>query len=320
MAKFFGTFPITANVRTIVNSVGPSGLSGVLLGNESPYHVIVTLDGTGLSRTLYPGTVDFFEITKGFNGNIFLDPSALLNNTASWPSEFVQVDTLGSNERPTGVYPYTLVRTTNQGSNVAATAIDNEGNPPLTQIITAIVAGDSPNKAVSMTNDGIFSVGTAAHPGLISFDNGLILSNGAGRWTVVLLNTNTIDSPADGGNSVLSVTAGITRLQSTGVIRIQVPGGQTNWEFDNAGNFNNIHGGRINFKTGHIQEINNGAVTTSGTVLVPHGLSTTPEAVLVSPESPGASTTFSANTYTATNFTLFNASGVSQSFRWVAYR
>ena len=320
MAKFFGTFPITANVRTVVNSVGPSGLSGVLLGNESPYHTIVTLDGTGLSRTLYPGTVDFFEITKGFNGNIFLDPSALLNNTASWPSEFIQVDTLGSNERPTGVYPYTLVRTTNQGSNVAATAIDNEGNPAGTQIITAIVAGDSPNKAVSMTNDGIFSIGTAAHPGLTSFDNALILSDGAGGWTVVLLRTNTIDAPADGGNSVLSVTAGITRLQSTGVIRIQVPGGQTNWEFDSAGNFNNIHGGRINFLTGHIREINNGAVSTAGTVLVPHGLTTTPEAVLVSPESPGASTTFSANTYTAANFTLFNASGVNQSFRWVAYR
>lgn len=320
MAKFFGTFPITANVRTTVQQVGPSGLSGVLLGNESPYHTIVTLDGTGLSRTLYPGTVDFFEITHGFNGNIFLDPSALLNNTASWPSEFVQVDTLGSNERPTGVYPYTLVRTTNQGSNVAATAIDNEGNPAGTQIITAIVAGDAPNKAVSMTNDGKFSVGTALHPGLISFDNALILSDGAGSWTVVILHTNTIEAPADGGASVLGVTAGNTRLQSSGALTFQIPAGTTLWNMDSAGNFNNIHGGRINFKTGHIQEINNGAVTTAGTVLVNHGLSTTPEAVLVCPETPAASTTFSANTYTATNFTLFNASGVSQSFRWVAYR
>jgi len=319
MAKFFGTFPVTAGTRTIIPQVGPSGLSGVLLGNESPYHTTVTLDGTGLSRTLYPGTVDFFEITHGFNGNIFLDPVALLNNTASWPSEFVQADTLGSNERPTGVYPYTLVRASNQGSNVAANAIDNEGNVAGTPIITSIVAGDSPNKAVSLTNDGILVIGDVAHPGLISFDNAKILSDGSGKWTVIILSTNTIKAPADGGNSVLAVTAGNTRIQSTASINFQIPAGTTQWAVVGS-DFTNISGlGGINFNVGRIKDINHGSVSTAGTVTVNHGLSGTPNGVWVECTGPGT-TTHNVTALTATQFTLFNASGVNQGFNWLAYR
>jgi hypothetical protein len=79
-------------------------------------------------------------------------------------------------------------------------------------------------------------------------------------------------------------------------------------------------GNGVNFNVGRIKDINNGTVTTSGSVTVNHGLSGLPGAVVVTPTTSGSTATNAAYSYTSTQFTLLNGSGVSMAFRWLAYR
>jgi hypothetical protein len=77
---------------------------------------------------------------------------------------------------------------------VGVSILVNDGNAANTQFIEATVLGDSAS-AVSVTNNGIFKLGTTANPGSFSIDNALITSNGAGTLTAVHISSTTpIDS------------------------------------------------------------------------------------------------------------------------------
>lgn len=162
MSNSYGKITLTSGQRETAD-VGASGLSGVLLGNESALTVKVTLQGAATSRTLYAGTVDFFDIPQGksFNGIIQFDPAADLNNASSWPSSFVQIDTFGLGERPSGVYPMALSRNTNVGNTVntamgGSTSLQNDGNTQ-TVIIEATPSG-APSSTISIDNEGNFTI------------------------------------------------------------------------------------------------------------------------------------------------------------------
>lgn len=162
MSKDWGMVTISAGVRAFAD-VGAGGLSGVLLGNESPLKVTVTLQGANTSRSLYPGTVDWFPIPKGasFNGMVQLDPVSTLSNASSWPSSYLQIDTFGPGERPEGTYPMALPRNTNVGNTVStamggANTLQNDGNTQ-TVIIESTPSG-APSSTISIDNEGNVTV------------------------------------------------------------------------------------------------------------------------------------------------------------------
>lgn len=192
MSHFYGTINILAGIRAFTDNLGGSGLSGVLIGNESGLTVIITLQGGNASKSLYPGTVDWFPVPKsGFTGVVQIDPSANLNNVAMWPGSYIQIDTFGIGESPTGQYPMALPRITNVGNNVntvggTSTAIQNDNNAVGTSIVEATVKSDG-SSAVSITNDGNMSLGSTLHPGSFQCDNHNITTNGAGTLTAVNL-------------------------------------------------------------------------------------------------------------------------------------
>lgn len=87
-----------------------TGLKGLIIGNESPYTLNVTV-GLGLSKTLYPETVDFFSVGSGFNGNITFIPSGVLTNPSSYTATTITFDAVGINEPiDISVYPISLTR------------------------------------------------------------------------------------------------------------------------------------------------------------------------------------------------------------------
>lgn len=164
MSNVFGKLPISAGVQ-VLEDVGGTGLSGVVLGNESGLTCEITLQGAGVNRTLYPGTADFFEVPKGrsWSGNLQIDPSSNLSNASSWPSSFVQVDTFGFNEKPAGVYPISFFRAGNVGNTVdtntvsaVTTNVTNDGNPATTVFIEATQSGNASGSNVVERNDGSF--------------------------------------------------------------------------------------------------------------------------------------------------------------------
>src|SRR6266849_580217 len=95
MTVTLGVLPIVAGVPT---SKEVADYKGLLIGNESGLTVTITMDGTNDSKSLYPGTVDYFPLRKSFSGTVKITNSAMLNNVASWPSSFLQFDALGPND------------------------------------------------------------------------------------------------------------------------------------------------------------------------------------------------------------------------------
>lgn len=194
MPSFYGTITIAAGEQQSID-VGRGGLSGVLVGNESGLTVIVTMQGANVSRSLYPGTIDWFPIAAGspFNGNILFNPQANLSNTSSWPSSYLQIDTYGPSERPQGTYPVSLPRSNNVGNTVTT---DGGGGGSTTMNfdsgkITSDGSGNITEQgtltANAITSSGLIS-STLANPGLalsllgkISVDNGAITTDGSGN-------------------------------------------------------------------------------------------------------------------------------------------
>lgn len=161
MSNVFGKVEIAAG-RPQILEIGGSGLSGVLIANESGLTCTVEMQGANVKRSLYAGTVDFFAVPKGVNwtGNLIISPSADLNNISFWPSTFVQIDTFGSNEAPMGTYPMNLNRTGNIGNQVStvsgsSTSVQNDNNVAGTEFIEATVLGSpSSNEAHFVDGSG----------------------------------------------------------------------------------------------------------------------------------------------------------------------
>lgn len=161
MSNVYGKFDLSAGLQ-ILENVGGSGLAGLIIGNESGLTLTVTLQGAGIQRTLYPSTVDFFAIPQGvsWSGNVQIDPVANLNNVSTWPGSYVQIDTVGSNEQVSGIYPLSLPRNTNVGNTVQTAMVNslqNDGNPANTQVIETTQSGSSGSNGY-MDNSGNFYI------------------------------------------------------------------------------------------------------------------------------------------------------------------
>jgi|SRR5882724_838707 len=133
------------------------------------------------------------------------------------PISLVIIEAYGAQECILNIFPATLVRQTNVGNSIKTAVVGtstlvNDGNAAATQFIEATVLGDGAS-AVSLTNDAIFKLGTAAHPGSVSFDNALITSNGAGTLRAAHISSTT---PLDSLGS-LPGAAGVTTRFGTGL-------------------------------------------------------------------------------------------------------
>jgi hypothetical protein len=213
VSNFLGTLAIAANAKT--SFLAPNeGLKAIRIGNESGLTVVVKMESAGIEKVLYPSTVDWFPVTNGFDGNILLNPMTVLNNVTTFPASELLFDAIGLRDREDGSqYPIALPRVTNQGNSAtvpgASTSIVNDGNAANTQVLESTVLGDGAS-AVKLTNDGILTIGSAVHPGSVSFDHGKITSDGSGDLTMVkaLLTTGSISRIATAGPYAVDTTPG----------------------------------------------------------------------------------------------------------------
>ncbi len=240
MSVNLGKFPLTAGVIFMEN-VGGTGLGGVILGNESGLTCQVTLPGANIQRTLFAGTVDFFEVPKNlsWSGNLSVMPTATLTNSGNYPGSYLHIDIIGPDESIRGIYPMALPRLNNIGNVVnfgmAATSITNDGNTAGTNIVEATVGGDS-SSAVSLLNSGHLTLGSVNNNAVVqligAIGNFLFASSGAvtidNRLNCNLIiaeASNDLTLQAGSGNKVTIVVNGVNILNATsgGVI---IPGGQ----------------------------------------------------------------------------------------------
>src|SRR5271157_2456368 len=159
MSNRYGVVALVSG-QTLSIDVGGSGLSGLVIGNESGLTLVATMVGTGVQKTIYAGTVDSLTVPKGLNwsGNLLLTATADLNNAGSWPSSFANVDCYGFNEGISGTYPLVLNRATNVGNSVTttgggSTGLQYDNGPANTVFIESTVVG-SPSSNVSVDNSG----------------------------------------------------------------------------------------------------------------------------------------------------------------------
>jgi hypothetical protein len=301
MSHFYGIISISSGVRALTDNIGAAGLSGVLIGNESGLTVIITLQGANTSKSLYPGTVDWFPIPKsGFTGVVQIDPVSNLNNLSFWPSSFVQIDTFGINEAPAGVYPMALPRITNVGNTVTTTGgtvaqVVNDGNAPATQFIESTVSGDGGGSAVSVTNDGVVAIGTTLHKGSItikgpiSADGTQFRSDGVGNVNVgatLTVGGGYVQSGGDMSLGTHDITAS-NNITSNGTITanfITCDGGYTQGGGDmaigahNISSCNNITcSGTLTLNTGTLSRLK--VFNGTGNSTVNTGLGTTPTTI-----------------------------------------
>lgn len=262
MSNVFGKIPISAGIPVIEN-VGGSGLSGILIGNESGLTCTVEMQGANVKRSLYAGTVDFFPIAKGinWNGNLVITPSADLNNISYWPSSFVQIDTFGLNERPSGQYPINLNRTGNVGNQVttavgSATSVQNDNNGATTEFIEATVLG-SPSSNEAHFVDGSGWLGRWNNPTFTKifqwFSSGTTaLQLGAAAFLSEFLGNLKVDGTTE---LVGAVTADAT-LAVTGTASFHANGVTIDTS-------NNVNCNAINTNTVNATTINDTAINTA---------------------------------------------------------
>lgn len=115
-----GQLPITAGING--RFLAPTtGLQALIIGNESGLSVVVTLEGTGTSKSLYPGTVDVFPIKGGFTGNVLVTPTIQITTAILYPGSFLSFDAIGLNESLNyGAYPIALPRPMTSGTQSGA--------------------------------------------------------------------------------------------------------------------------------------------------------------------------------------------------------
>ncbi|SRR6266700_797496 len=173
-----------------------SGAGKLVFYNESNVALILSFQNGGSAylpawvATIYCGN---------FGGQVVRWAQQSVIASLLAPISLVIIEAYGAQECILNIFPATLVRQTNVGNSIKTAVVGtstlvNDGNAAATQFIEATVLGDGAS-AVSLTNDAIFKLGTAAHPGSVSFDNALITSNGAGTLTAAHISSTTpIDS------------------------------------------------------------------------------------------------------------------------------
>lgn len=268
MSVQLGNLAITSGVDATFQGAPSEGVKAILIGNESGLTVTITMESGGVQKTLYPSTLDWFNVNPGFSGNILIHPISILNNVSSWPASSLLFDAIGLNDpEEASMYPLALQRNTNVGNVVnllggIATSVQNDISVAGTTFVESTVSGDT-QPGVTLTNDGV-----------------MVLGNGAGRVGKMFLSDN---------SSLLQVTGGANF--DNGLVNI--PGGST-------GQLQLLS---LALTAGTLTRIAFGfhSATTTGTA-VSHGLGATPSAVFICPRA--ITTNFNVDFVGLTTFTV----------------
>lgn len=162
MSVSIGNLTIAAGQNKIFTAPR-EGQKAILIGNESGLTCTITMEGSGIQKTLYPSTLDWFPVRPGFTGNILISPSAVLNNTSQWPSSTLIFDAIGIGDiEDSRQYPIQLTRLSNVGNTVTtamggSTTLQNDNNADDTQVIEMQVTG-SPQSTGRWGNNGNFFI------------------------------------------------------------------------------------------------------------------------------------------------------------------
>lgn len=287
MSASFGKITIIAGSSQSID-LGGSGLSGALIGNESGLTCQLTFQGANVSRTLYPGTVDFFDLSgKQWTGNLIISPSADLSNVSSWPGSYLQIDTFGVGERPGGLYPLSLNRANNVGGIVntnagGANTVTYDGHPA-SEWLEATLLG-SPSSNWSSRNDGNFFV--AEWTGVTV--NRLIETIANAATNVVLSKVGAITQVRGALQVDQTATFNAAGVSIDGTNKISCNEVATN--FVNSGTINsgtvnatNVNSSTTSFTLGSITRISKFTRAVAvGINVTNHGLGATPDIVLLS--------------------------------------
>jgi len=189
--QLVATFDPSVSTNGQVTIAQSSGAGKLVFYNESNVALILSFQNGGSAylpawvATIYCGN---------FGGQVVKWSQQSVIASLLAPISLVIIEAYTAQECILNIFPATLVRQTNVGNSiktaqVGVSTLVNDGNAAGTQFIEASVLGDS--TSVSLTNDGIFKLGTAAHPGSVSFDNATITSNGAGTLTAAQISSTT---------------------------------------------------------------------------------------------------------------------------------
>jgi hypothetical protein len=166
--QFVGSFDPSAALNGYMNVGTQYPGCKVLLYNLSIVAITLNFED-GTTDILHAGEAKYWELdspcpTLAWSQYVVL-------NAAPGPVSIVTVTTYDADEHVAGTYPMSLIYLLNLGNSVplstSATSIANTGNPAGTDILTAQVSGDGGN-AVVLTNDAMFTLGDALHPGLMT--------------------------------------------------------------------------------------------------------------------------------------------------------
>lgn len=197
MPIFVGITPITANSTVNINTPR-NNIDGFIIGNESGYTCVIQLVGTSFTKSLYPGTVDYFKSSPQFTGVLAIQTFNYLSNSASYPGSFLQIDAVYTGEQLPYFFPMSLSRVQNVGNTINTfsssssntdTSLANDTSSAGTQFIEATVSGDA-GSAVNVTVDGIWTIGNSTHTGKFSSDNAVFTSDGGGNIVTNALTVN----------------------------------------------------------------------------------------------------------------------------------
>lgn len=158
MTQYLGVLNPLPTGKSSFPNMPRDGFRAVIIGNESPAHVVVTVGGTSTSKTIYPGTADLVHLGHSFSGSLDFMSTVNLSNASTWPSNFLQFDGVGVNEVINeSAYPLALPRNTNIGNTIPVTGslqqLINDGNLAGTTFIESTPSGQA-SSSFDFTVDG----------------------------------------------------------------------------------------------------------------------------------------------------------------------
>jgi hypothetical protein len=111
MSENLTTLNIATAGQVLTYRVPVYNIKALVIGNESGYTCTVTLVGGNVSKTLYPSTVDWFQVTDGFKGDVSIQANAVLNNISSYTANSLIIDAIEKNDpEEASMYPMSLPR------------------------------------------------------------------------------------------------------------------------------------------------------------------------------------------------------------------
>jgi hypothetical protein len=324
MSVLLGNQSITSGTDALFQGAPHEGVKAILIGNESGLTVTITMEGGGVQKTLYPSTVDWFQVKQGFTGTIRIHPISILNNVSTFPASSLVFDAIGLDDpEQASMYPISLTRNTNVGNSInttlgTASAVQNDGSTAGTSIVESTVLGDGAS-GVSLTNAGHLSLGTVTNNGLFHF------VGSAGNVDIASTGAMSVDNKinfnlatAETGNdfTVNVATGHKIALQNNGSDAVDI----------NGSGLQLANGFKFLSQSGHtLQDWNagfQGGVTSGGTTIThglkANGVATTPTAIFVCLDNGGSSIVATAANAGTTTFQLFTNNAGASNVWWIA--